>query len=132
MAPALATPVEPEPSEDEIGGDPTVIDDEPLAAPQEPLLGEIVHFVMADSVTIRPAMVVAYFSVSPVTGKPNVDLRVNLQVFVDGQFDDATVRGPHANATLQDWKVDSPYDPGETDPKTGELVFKANTWHRHE
>ncbi len=76
--------------------------------PATPKLGEIVHFVMDDGVTIRPAIVVAF-----------VDDRVNLQVFVDGS-DDGPVRGPYALGTFVDWKRDVAYS----------VEYVAGTWHR--
>jgi hypothetical protein len=92
--------------------------------PPKPVgLGDIVLYVMADGVTLRPAIVVSFIFTATET-------KADLQVFVDGQFDDAKIRGAHANATLQDWKVNVINDEGSVDPKTGEIVFAVNTWHR--
>jgi hypothetical protein len=91
---------------------------EPTEIPKPP----IVQYVMADGVTIRPAIIVAW---ELAAGR----LKFNLQVFVDGQFDDAKVRGAHANATLQDWKIGVPYDGGTPDLQTGENFYAPGTWH---
>ena len=89
---------------------------------KQPELGDIVLYVMADGVTLRPGIVVAFETHSK-------EMKVDLQVFVDGQFDDANVRGAHANATLQDWRTFIPYDGGRTDEENGERFYAPKTWH---
>jgi hypothetical protein len=78
---------------------------------------------MPDGVTIRPAMIVAFYDNKGI-------LEANLQVFVDGK-NDSQARGPHANATLQDWRTDVPYDAGLVDRDYPELppIYPYNTWH---
>jgi hypothetical protein len=96
----------------------------PNPAPErKPWLGETVHYVMPDGVTIRPAMIVAFYDSKGI-------LEANLQVFVDGK-NDSQARGPHANATLQDWRTDVPYDVGLVDRDYPELapIYPYNTWH---
>ena len=89
-----------------------------------PAVGDTVHYVMADGVTIRPAIIVAFVA------ECNEKWTAGLQVFVDGSHDDASVRGPHANATLQDWKPEAPYDPGKWDDETTrDLIYAPKTWH---
>ena len=93
------------------------------AVPPETLptvrVGDWVNYVMADGVTIRPALVTAFFF-----DKTRNELKANLQVFVDGSNDN-DIRGPHANATLTDWKT-SVLFMGTEDPEYG---FFAGTWH---
>ena len=95
------------------------------SVPEEVHVGDIVLYVMEDGRSIRPAIVVAI-----VTYEQSIETlerrrygSIDLQVFVDGPFDN-DIRGPHANSTLTDFRHNVFLADGE------DGIYPINTYHR--
>ncbi len=98
----------------------TVASPTPALFPKQvPTMGRIVHYVLDDAETIRPAIIV---HVNPPIKAPDPE-EINLLVFVNGEFDRAA-RGQHADATPTDFRVKVPHVEVNAD---GE--YPARSWH---
>ncbi len=100
-------------------------------------VGRIVHFVLRDGKTIRPALVVRVWGNA-----------VNLRVYYDGSNDDLARGGPEyigqmvqldnmsaditkvmteKNNSMTEWVTSGTYDGGET--REAETVYNPLSWH---